>query len=52
MKRPANESHVITLARALAAARRRADSRDHTVTEYTALGITQLENHLEREAGR
>jgi hypothetical protein len=52
MKRAANEPHVITLARALAAARRRADYRDHTVTEYTALGITQLETHLEREVGR
>lgn len=52
MKRPANEPHVITLARALAAARRRADYRDHTVTEYSALGITQLETYLAKEAGR
>lgn len=46
MIRPSNEPREISLARALAHARRRAQFRDQTIAEIAALGITQIEQHL------
>lgn len=46
MSRPSNEPREISLARALAAARRRAQFRDQTIGEIAALGIVQIEQHL------